>query len=87
MEEKDWSQEDFIAYMQENQLTEEERRDNELSKKLNVVINSEKYFAELLSFSEDPDRQQWQTDLNEEEWEMIKEVWQLLFGSKRKSWD
>lgn len=87
MEEKDWSQEDFIAYMQENQLTEEERRDNELSKKLNVVINSEKYFAELLSFSEDPDKQQWQTDLNEEEWEMIKEVWQLLFGSKRKSWD
>ena len=87
MEEQDWSQDDFIAYMQENQLSEEERKDNELSKKLNVVINSEKYFAELLSFSEDPDRQQWQTDLNEEEWEMIKEVWKLLFGSKKESWD
>lgn len=84
MEEQDWSKEEFIAYMKDNQLTEKERRDNELARKLNVVINSEILFAELLSFSEDPDRQQWQTHLNEEEWEMIKEVWKLLFGSKRK---
>ena len=84
MEEQDWSKEEFIAYMKDNQLTEKERRDNELSKKLNIVINSEKYFAELLSFSEDPEKQQWQTDLNEEEWEMIKEVWKLLFGLKRE---
>jgi hypothetical protein len=75
---QDWTQEEFIAYMQENQLTEEERKDDQASKNINKVLNNEVYFEELLNLKEDPNREQWQTNLNDDEWEMVKQVFELL---------
>jgi len=89
MQEQDWSQDDFISYMKENQLNEQERYENELNKKIDIVFNNENYFDELFNLNIDPDRQQWQTDFDTDEWEMIKEVWETLSSSKdeEESWD